>query len=218
MSQKIILLVLLSVLVVASSKAQRLDRFAQANRISYNKIVSYFGYADSLAQPDEIRNDTGYYFMYFWISDSVSEIGARIISPVPEVVMPDRGDLVSENYYANEKEKTNYFDAWISLERAKEISVLGEITGAKTATWIQLGYNDDSSELFPQPSGNYYNSLLRIKSKTDSSGVFLSAGLYKIRFTSYKKGKVRGSYLIQVGTTALLPSLRLVKNPKELKD
>ncbi len=218
MSPKIVLLALFSVIGVTSSKAQRLDRFGSANRISYAKIVSWFGYADSLSKPDLILNDTAYYSLYFWLSDSASEIGARIISPVPEVVMPDRGDLVSENYYASEKDKTNYFDTWISLELAKEISVPEEIGRTKTATWIPLGYNDDSSELFPQPSGNSYNSLMRIKSKQDTSEKHLSAGLYRIRFTSYKKGKVRGSYLIQVGTTNFQPSLRLVKNPEELND
>jgi hypothetical protein len=200
-------------LIFAQTNAQRLDRFGNADRISYNKIITYFGYADSLMKPDEIRNDTGYYHMYFWLDDSVSELAVRIFSPVPYVVMPDRGDLVSANYYENEKDKTNYFDTWISLEHAKQLSKEINIT---TAEWIQLGYNDDSSELFPQPSGKRYNSLLRIKHETGFANP-LEAGLYRISFTSYKKGKVRGSYLIQVGTTSKM-QLKLVKNPEELKN
>jgi hypothetical protein len=207
---KIITPSLLFIFICLKSDGQRLDRFGSANRISYNKISSYFGYADSLNKPDETRKDTGYYFMYFWLNDSVAETGVRLISPVPDVVMPDRGDLVSDNYYENEKDKTNYFDTWISLERTPEIVAKENIPGFKTAAWVQLGFNDDSSELFPQPSGNLYNSLLRIKK--------LPAGLYRVRFTSYKKGKVRGSYLLQVGITTALPFLKLVKNPEELKD
>jgi hypothetical protein len=197
-----------SLITCMNCDAQRLDRFGKANRISYDRIATYFGYADSLSKPDEVRNDTGYYHMYFWLNDSVSELGVRMISPVPEVVMPDRGDLVSENYYENEKDKVNYFDPWISLERSNEISILSDVAKTKTETWIPLAFNDDSAELFKQPSGNAYNSLLRIRSAT--------AGLYRIRFTSYKKGKVRGSYLIQVGATKKMP-LNLVKNPEELK-
>ena len=145
--------------------------------------------------------------MYFWLNDSVTELAARLISPVPWVVMPDKGDLVSDNYYENEKDKATYFDPWISLDRAKEISNVDDISKIKKRSWIPLAYNDDSSELFRQPSGKAYNSLLRIKSA--------SAGLYRISFTSYKKGKVRGGYLIQIGTTSKMP-LKLVRNPEEL--
>jgi len=217
MSPKVILSFSFIIFTILGGSAQRLDRFGDANRFSYNKIVTYFGYADSLMKPDEVHNDTGYYHMYFWLSDSVSEIAVRMISPVPVVVMPDRGDIVSENYYEHEKDKTDYFDTWFSLDRAEEIKEQGNIAVTKNTRWLQLGYNDDSSELFPQPSGNRYNSLMRIKSKHDIPGKTITAGLYRIRFTSYKKGKVKGSYLIQVGTTELLP-LKLVKHPEELKE
>jgi hypothetical protein len=203
--------------IVCESNAQRLDRFGGVNKYSYNKIVTYFGYADSLSKPDEVRNDTGYYHMYFWLSDSVAELAARMISPVPVVVMPDRGDLVSENYYANEKDKTYYFDPWISIERANGITEQKDIAKSKSSTWIQLGFNDDSNELFAQPSGNHYNSLIRIKRRNDIGQKPFTPGLYRVRFTAYKKGKVRGSYLLQIGTTTILP-LKLVKDPEELKN
>jgi hypothetical protein len=212
---------LLSILISVGSQgnAQRLDRFGGVNRISYNSIGTFFSYADSSSRPDEVVSDTGYYYMYFWLSDSVREIGTRIFSPVPEVIMPDRGDQVSENYYGNEKDKSTYFDPWIALERAEEITAREKIpTDIKTIHWTLLGFNDDSPELFPQPTGNRYNALLRVKKHPEMSSTPLTAGLYRVRFTGYKKTKVKGGFLIQVGTTEQVSRLKLVKRPEELKD
>ncbi|MEO5572000.1 MAG: LipL32 family surface lipoprotein [Bacteroidia bacterium] len=225
MTKKIAAIIVSLFLFTGACYAQRLDKFVsetgkvvrinKEQSIPYREVITYFGYIKPGSEPDEIRDSLNYYNFYFWLSDSVSEIGVRIISPVPDVVMPDRGDLTSENYFENEKNKENYFDTWISLERADSIFTKGEaLLNQKKINWMLLGSNDDSPELFVQPSGKNSNSLVRIVSNPVNR---LSRGLYKIAFTSPKQKELKGSYILQLGMTSKLQETKLVKKLPELK-
>ncbi|MDO5969389.1 LipL32 family surface lipoprotein [Flavivirga aquimarina] len=68
----------------------------------------------------------------------------------------------------------------------------------KSAKWPVLERNDDSGEMPKQPSGNNYNSLLRYKSEASNPEKALTVGLYRIGFTTYKRGEVKGTFLAQV--------------------
>ena len=212
------LIVFLSIVLSLSgstTNAQRLDKFASNGKV-YKPVITYFGYINSETIPDETINGKTFYYLYFKIADTVPEIGVRIISPVPVVVMPDEGDLVAENYYDNEHDKNNYFDTWVAIERAMDVKPEHFSKPDSTIKWLQLGFNDDSQELFPQPNGKYYNSLLRIKTKPDDATKIFPPGLYRIRFSDNKNMQMKGGFVVQLGTTTKTFKLRLVKNPLEL--
>ena len=202
-------------LSASTANAQRVDKFASNGKV-YKPLITYFGYINPESMPDEILNGKNFYYLYFKIADTVPEIGVRIISPVPTVLMPDKGDLVAENYFDNEKDKTHYFDTWIAIERAIDLNQKDFSKSDTTIKWIQLGFNDDSSELFPQPNGKYNNSLLRLKTKPDDATKIAPPGLYRLRFTDNKNRQMFGSFVIQLGTTASTFKLLLVKNPEDL--
>jgi hypothetical protein len=44
----------------------------------------------------------------------------------------------------------------------------------------------------------------------------LTVGLYRIGFTTYKKGKVEGSFIAQIGTTIKIPGVKIVDDINNL--
>ncbi len=104
---------------------------------------------------------------------------------------------------------------YITLERSDVITKDG-IANIEAANWWRLAKNDDSSEMPKQPSKRSYNSLLRYASKTGDPKRALMRGLYRIGFTSYKKGEVSGTFLAQVATPVKLPGVVMAKTVEEL--
>jgi hypothetical protein len=92
-----------------------------------------------------------------------------------------------------------------------------KIKGATSASWTVLARNDDSSEMPKQPSGSSYNSLLRYKSVAGNPTKALTVGLYRIGFTTYKKGEVKGTFLAQVAAPVKLPGVAVAKTIEDLK-
>lgn len=157
------------------------------------------------------------YYVYVWIPVAAPEIGIRMISPVPEGTKTNEKDIVSADYKANATDTKSYFDTWISFERAESVLKLEDVaTKAKTTKWISIEQNDDSSEMPAQPSGSKYNSLMRITSDTSNPAKSLVMGLYRIGFTTYKRGEVTGSFLAQIGAPIKLPGVQIVAKPEEI--
>ena len=207
--------------------AQKLDKFSadlgkkvvmnKEIRLPYTDVLSYYGFIDSSSKPDEERDGKKYYYLYVWIPAAAPELGVRMISPVPDKQTPEKQDVVSESY-TNSTDKTSYFDTWITLERAGGITSKDQIKEkASTCTWKSYGQNDDSGELPAQPSGSKYNSLMRITSEVSNPEKALVTGLYRIGFTTYKKGEVQGSFLAQVGAPVKLPGVVIAKTLEELQ-
>lgn len=179
-------------------------------RIPYTDLLSYYGYIRPGVAPDEVRDGKKYYYIYVWIPIAAPEIGVRMVSPVPDKLSPEEKDIVTQTYKDNITEKTSYFDTWVSLERATDVLKLEDvITKGKTTKWVIYGQNDDSGELPAQPSGNKYNSVLRVTSEVSNPTKALVMGLYRIGFTTYKKGEVQGSFLAQVGSPIKLPGVKM---------
>lgn len=220
------IILLISVLGI-TAYAQKLDKFGadlgkksamgKEIRIPYTDIISYYGYIAPGAAPDEMRDGKKFYYLYIWISVAAPEVGVRMISPVPEKMSPEEGDFKSSDYDANTSDKTNYFDTWIVLEKASGITsiedISAKIAGAKWNTYDQ---NDDSGEMPAQPSGNKYNSLMRITSSTSDPLKSLTIGLYRIGFTTYKTGEVQGSFLAQIGAPVKIPGIMVAKDVETL--
>jgi len=179
-------------------------------RVPYTDVNNYFGFIEPGAKPDEEKGGKKYYYVYIWIPAAAPEIGVRMISPVPESMKPEGNDITSESFKKNESDNTSYFDTWITLERAVNIVSLTDIQSkVSSANWVQLGYNDDCSELPAQPSGQKYNSLFRVTSNPGDPLKALTVGLYRIGFTTFKTGAVQGSFIAQIGAPVKLPGVKL---------
>lgn len=200
--------------------AQRLDRFGAEtgseardgfiHRNGYTGIVSYYGYIKPHTAPDDMRDGKSLYYLYFYLNDSLPEIGIRIIAPVPVVIMPGKGDLVSDNYYQYEKDKSNTFNTWIALERAYSIKTFADVaTKFEKTGWLQLSYNDDADEMF-----NKTNSLIRIINSPKKNIV---PGLYRIVISASEKEEVKGGFLVQLGSTSILPGVVLTPKVEALQ-
>lgn len=186
-------------------------------RVPYTDVLSYYGYVKPGGAPDETRDGKKYYYLYIWIPAVAPEIGIRMASPVPSKMTPEKEDFVSPDYTANTSDTKNYFDTWITLERADGVTSVADIaTKGKTAKWNSYGSNDDSSEMPAQPSGSNYNSLMRIMSETSNPAKALVVGLYRVGFTTYKTGEVQGSFIAQVGAPVKLPGVGMAKTIDDL--
>jgi hypothetical protein len=177
-------------------------------RLPYTKTVSYFGYVKPGAPADATVDGKKMYYLYVWIPIVAPEIGIRMISPAPKGLAPKAGDFVSPSWEAGKADSSNYFDTWISWERSAEVLSEKDIVAkGKSGSWLKFDSNDDSSEMPAQPSGSKYNSLLRIVSDTGNPLKSLVRGLYRIGFTTYKVGEVKGSFLAQVGAPIDIPGV-----------
>lgn len=207
--------------------AQKLDKFGadlakkslmgKEIRIPYTDLTSYFGFIKPGSKPDEIKSGKKMYYIYVWIPVAAPEIGIRMISPVPENIKPTDKDYVSLDYTDNSSDTNSYFDTWVTFERADNIFKIEDVaTKAKTAKWTSIETNDDSSEMPAQPSGNKYNSLMRITSDLSNPTKSLVLGLYRIGFTTYKTGEVQGGFLAQLGAPIKLPGVSIAVRPEDI--
>lgn len=186
-------------------------------RVPYTDVLSYYGYVKPGGAPDETRDGKKYYYLYVWIPAVAPEIGIRMASPVPSKMSPGKEDFVASDYTANATDTKNYFDTWITLERADGVTSIADIaTKGKSAKWNSYGSNDDSGEMPAQPSGSKYNSLMRITSETSNPMKSLVVGLYRVGFTTYKTGEVQGSFIAQIGAPVKLPGVAIGKTMEEL--
>lgn len=209
------------------SNGQKLDKFGadmgkksamgKEIRVPYTDVISYYGYIKPGAKPDEERDGKKYYYLYVWIPAVAPELGIRMISPVPDKMAPEATDFSAADYKENEADKKNFFDTWVTLERAGGVTKAEEIvTKGKSASWSSFGVNDDSGEMPAQPSGSKYNSLMRVTSETSDPMKSLVVGLYRIGFTTYKTGEVQGGFLAQVGAPVKLPGVQIAKDLESL--
>lgn len=225
--KKMIMTLTLALGVMFASQAQKLEKFGaelgkksvmgKEIRIPYTDLTSYYGYIKPGSAPDEVKNGKKMYYIYVWIPIAAPEIGLRMISPVPDSAKPSDSDYQSADYKTNATDSKSFFDTWITLERAADILKLEDVaTKAKSAKWVTIDTNDDSSEMPAQPSGSKYNSLMRISSDTSNPTKSLVMGLYRIGFTTYKTGEVQGSFLAQLGAPIKLPGVLVAVKPEEL--
>jgi hypothetical protein len=225
--KKIVIAGLFVMAAAVSANAQKLDKFGadlgkkslmgKEIRVPYTDLTSYFGYIKPGAAPDETRNGKKMYYVYVWIPVAAPEIGVRMISPAPENLKPGAKDYVTADYTANAADTKSFFDTWITFERAEGVMKIEDAAAkAKTAKWVTIETNDDSSEMPAQPSGSKYNSLLRVTSEVSNPTKALVMGLYRIGFTTYKTGEVQGSFVAQVGAPVALPGVAIAAKPEGL--
>lgn len=223
MKKLIITLGLMLALVMSVSvQAQKLGNFGSSVekkigpktiRVPYLDQVSYLGYA-TVGTEDEVKDGKKYYYIYIWVPLVAPELGVRMMSPAKDMKLKDA--KMSSDYKEHEGD-SDFFDTYITLEKS-DISKKKEISAeaVANATWTVLDRNDDSSEMPAQPSGSNYNSLLRYKSQTSDPLKALTAGLYRVGFTTYKTGEVKGTFLAQIAAPIKIPGIEMAKTIEEL--
>lgn len=191
------------------SYAQRLPLFGsetsqrkygeQVNRNPYDASLSYFEFIDSGNAFVVKENGKEFYILYFFIEDTLTELGFRVLSPVPELTSPNKGHLATEDFY-NSKNKSKGFNSFLSISKADGIEKRNELLQNKTEpTWKLIGENDDSKEM-----DNPKNSLIRMVN--GKNNIFLWPGLYRIQISTSEKEELIGSFLLQTGT---IPTVQL---------
>lgn len=226
--KKNLLLLAGATLLILNSNAQKLGKFGadlgkksvmgKEIRVPYTSVTSYYGYIGSDAKPDEEKGGKKYYYLYVWIPVAAPELGIRMISPVPENEKPGAGDFQMAAYAKNAADRTNYFDTWIAFDKASGVMSAGDIKAkAKTASWSTIENNDDSGEMPANPGGSKYNSLMRITSEVSNPSKALTVGLYRIGFTTFKTGDVKGSFLAQIGAPINIPGIVVAGSLDELQ-
>ncbi len=220
------ILIVLAILAFGSNVttyAQKLKKFGSSVekkigpktiKVPYTDVVSYLGYA-APGNEDEVKDGKKFYYIYVWIPAVAPELGVRMMSPVGKAKI--KGATSSQAYQDNASSK-DFFDTYVTLERSDIVSKdnISE-DAAKSANWVTLERNDDSSEMPKQPSGSSYNSLLRYKSQASDPLKALTVGLYRIGFTTYKTGEVKGTFLAQVAAPIKLPGVVMAKTIADLK-
>ena len=218
------LLCSLCFLSVQDLQAQKLKKFGSSIekklgpkkiRVPYTDVISYLGYAEPGSE-DAIVENKKYTYLYLWIPAVAPEIGVRMVSPHNGSKIKD--PIIAPNYEAHRDTK-EFFDTYITIEKSN-INSLDGISQDKidNANWTRLEYNDDTREIYAQPDGRNYNSLLRYESEVDNPLKALSVGLYRIGFTTFKRGEVKGTFLAQVGSPVKLPGVIITRNIEDLKN
>jgi len=189
--------------------------------IAYKETVRYFGYIKPGLKPDAMVKGKNYFYLYVWIDVVAPEIGIRMLSPVgsvknlnPDIDRIKNGtDFVSPDWEDGLRDKKNYFDTYITFERALDIIVPDQITPERVAKsiWVTYTSNDDSREMPRNPGRLYYNSLLRYQVISDPLKPLIR-GLYRIGFTSFKVGDVQGTFYAEVGAPIKLSNTYIARD------
>jgi hypothetical protein len=181
--------------------------------IPYANNTNYFGYIDEDAKPDEKIKGKDAYYIYVWVPAALDEIGVRMISPVGNLAEPEEADFIQSNYVKKHKaDSEKWFDTWLRVERMDVIEP-AKIKTAKKSIQI-LDKDDDGDDTYDEERHSKYNSLVRIKTEMSSPTKSLVRGLYRIALTTYKKGKVEGSFVASIGTN--VPGIKMATSLNEL--
>lgn len=210
------------ILSITDVNAQKLKKFGgltekkigpKTIRVPYTDVVSYLGFA-SQGNEDEIKDGKKFYYIYVWVPVVAPELGVRMMSPVGNSKIKN---AIESQEYLDNKDSKDYFDTYITLERSSIVRI-EDITNESVARakWFTLKENDDSSEMPKNPGGRNYNSLFRYKSEVGDPLKALTVGLYRIGFTTYKRGEVSGTFLAELGAPIKLPGVQIAKTIDEL--
>lgn len=181
--------------------------------VPYTDVVSYMDYAEKGSE-DAIVDGKKFTYIYVWVPAVAPELGVRMMSPTKGLKI--KNAITTAGYDANAS-TDEFFDTYITLEKST-ILTAGNISAdkIKSATWTVLARNDDSGEMPAQPSGSSYNSLLRYTSETSSPTKALTKGLYRVGFTTFKKGDVKGTFLAEIAAPVKLPGVVVTRDIAQL--
>lgn len=217
------LTLIFSVLITLDANSQKLDKFGSSItkqvgpktvRVPYTDVITYLGFAE-VGSEDAVVDGKKFTYVYIWIPLVAPEIGVRMMSPAGDTKKL-KNAIKAPNFDDNSSSK-DYFDTYITFERSNIVSADNiSAESVENATWTVLARNDDSSEMPKNPGGSSYNSLLRYESVVSDPLKAITIGLYRIGFTTYKVGEVKGTFLAQVGSIVKLPGVAVAKTLEDL--
>ncbi len=191
---------LISIIILLSNAApaftQRLELFTSASgnsslngvdKVPYPSVSALFDFIEENAVPDTLIDKQPWYYVYFKVPYEVTEIGIRMISPVPSYYFAEAGNIVTAAFEANAK-TTKYFNPWIAIEKKVQ-----DTTDTSKYIWEMLGKNDDSEVVIAQPDNRKTNSLIQL------TGGPYSPGIYRVKLRGENYKLCFGSYLMQFG-------------------
>lgn len=202
----------LFILLPVMGWSQRLEPFASTTKSTdgysgkrvYPQVCSYFECVESSDNPFiSESNGKEVYSLYFYLPDTLTEIAARALSPVPELVSPDKGMIATESFYNCSGNAKAGFDIAISLYRSTPATFKND-----SLDWILLAENDNSTEMHHES-----DACLRILTK--SSTAPLLPGIYRIDIRSTKPS-LRGNFLLQIGSLPGVRRLQLYAHPENI--
>lgn len=197
-----LLFLLLFSIFVSTVYAQRTEPFCASKPkdkligTPYDYTQSYFEFIDNHNAFVKQVNDSDRYVIYFFLDDSLSELGVRVLSPIPPLTTPNKGNIATDDYSLHANELNKGFDAVIALFRATGTHSRNDLNLAdENYSWFQIAFNDNNYE-----NRDYKNPLLRLENTS------IPAGLYMLTIGSREFKKLRGSFLLQIGSN---PGVRI---------
>ncbi len=197
-----ILITLLFLMTANVAWAQRTEPFCASKPkdkligTPYDYTQSYFEFIGDKNPFIKQVNDSDNYVIYFFLDDSLSELGIRVLSPIPPLTTPNKGNIATDEYSMHSTELNKGFDAHIALFRAVGNHKREELNLADDRyEWLTIAENDNNYEM-----RDYKNPLLRIENAS------IPAGLYMISIGSREYKKLKGSFLLQIGSN---PGVRI---------
>lgn len=197
-----LLFLLLFSIFVSTAYAQRTEPFCASKPkdkligTPYDYTQSYFEFIDTHNAFVKQVNDSDRYVIYFFLDDSLSELGIRVLSPIPPLTTPNKGNIATDDYSLHANELNKGFDAQIALFRATGTHSRNDLNLAdENYSWFQIAFNDNNYE-----NSDYKNPLLRLENTS------IPEGLYMLSIGSREFKKLRGSFLLQIGSN---PGVRI---------
>jgi hypothetical protein len=173
----------------------------------YDYTQSYFEFIDAKNPFVREVNDSDNYVIYFFLDVSLSELGIRVLSPIPPLTTPNKGNIATDEYSMHSNELNKGFDAYIALFRATGTHNRNDLNLAdENYSWSSIAFNDNNYE-----NRDYKNPLLRLENAS------IPAGLYMLSIGSRELKKLRGSFLLQIGANPGVRINNLQKSPYLLK-
>jgi hypothetical protein len=158
--------------------------------VPYEKVQTRFEYIDSTCAFLQLKKTGWSYTAYFEITDSLQELGLRIISPLPDLLSPHKGDVTTSSF--DEKpfnDKTGFHAEWYLF---KATNNSGELNFAEL------------KDMTPEKLKDRTHPEFRIVDNGDS--LRLPPGIYKLILLSRDRNKPAGSFAIQFGS---IPRIRI---------
>lgn len=193
LSRASILILLLGVSIhVNSVQAQRLPPLlSQSDNSSkpapFQETVRYFDVVHQKHKQLYMKEDTTFYTLYFVLDDTLQELAVRLLSPLPELTSPNKGNIVREGYYAFDKKNSQGFNGRICLDLSS--------TTTDSTQWTSI-------PLLSDKNNRMGNSTWRLHDRK------LSPGTYRLRIFTTLPEKMRGAFMLETGSIPASVRLR----------
>lgn len=191
--------------------AQRLSPFqaktlnipeAHGERLPYERTTSFFDFLNDTDPYNTIVSGQPAVYIYLYLPSDITELGIRIISPVPELFFADRGDIETDQFSAlSPVQRNSWFDPGMRLEKIS----LDSNNNFSDVTLLDS--NSESREVPALPNSKFENPLIRLTADT------IKAGYYRITLINEKpETHKNGSFVIQIGTVPKVKGIKISRD------